>query len=159
MSSTAASAGENLPIESTRESTWFGTTIDMHAVRRDAVLAGVFTALNLLAGTLVWSYLPMGLLFGAGIGAILHVMPAEPRVGDPRRGRIIVRGLSGFVGGAWAGAGVAVVASGTFMHANIPQPQPADLWQEALVGAITGAVWYVIWGIWETRDGAPRSIG
>jgi hypothetical protein len=156
MTSAAATTSEELPT-STEPSTWFGTTIDMHAVRRDAVLAGVFTALNLLAGTLVWTYLPMGLLFGAGIGAILHVMPAEPRRGDSRRGRIIVRGLSGLVGGAWAGAGVAVVASGTFMHANIPQPQPAELWQEALVGAITGLAWYVIWGIWETREGAPRS--
>jgi hypothetical protein len=157
MSSNATTMTDDLSLEPVERSTWFGTTIDMHAVRRDAVLAGVFTALNLLAGTLVWSYLPLGLLFGAGIGAILHVMPAEPRVGDSRRGRIIVRGLSGLVGGAWAGAGVAVVASGTFMHENIPQPQAPDLWQEALVGAVTGAIWYVLWGIWETREGAPRS--
>jgi hypothetical protein len=157
MTSNATTLSDDLPLERAPRATWFGTTVDMHAVRRDAVLAGVFTALNLLAGTLVWSYLPLGLLFGAGIGAILHVMPAEPRHGDSRRGRIIVRGLSGLVGGAWAGAGVAVVASGTFMHDNIPQPQAPDLWQEALVGAVTGLAWYVIWGVWETRPSAPRS--
>jgi hypothetical protein len=141
------------------EQTWLGTTVDMHAVKRDAVLAGVFTALNLLAGTLDWTLLPLGLLFGAGIGAILHVMPAEPRVGDSRRGRIIVRGLSGLVGGAWAGVGVAVVASGTFLNDDIKQPVISDLWQEALVGAVTGLLWYVVWGIWETRPAAPRSAG
>lgn len=136
---------------------WFGTTVDMHAVKRDAVLAGVFTALNVLAGTLDWTLLPLGLLFGAGVGAILHVMPAEPRVDDERRGRVIVRGLTGLVGGAWAGVGVAVVATGTFLHDDIAQPVASDLWQEALVGAISGAAWYVIWGLWETRPGAPRS--
>jgi hypothetical protein len=138
-------------------SRWLGTEIDLQAVNRDAVLAGVFTALNVLAGTLDWTLLPLGLLFGAGVGAILHVMPAEPRVDDERRGRVIVRGLSGLVGGAWAGVGVAVVASGTFLHDNIEQPTASQLWQEALVGAITGAAWYVIWGLWETRPGAPRS--
>lgn len=139
------------------ERTWLGTTIDLHAVKRDTVLAGVFTALNVLAGTLDWTLLPVGLLFGAGIGAILHVMPAEPRPGDERRGRVVVRGISGLVGGAWAAVGVAVVASGTFLNDDIPQPAPVELWPEALVGAVTGAVWYVIWGLWETRPGASRS--
>lgn len=157
MSSSAAIATDEIHAEPRAEQTWFGTTVDMHAVRRDAVLAGVFTALNLLAGTLDWTLLPLGLLFGAGIGAILHVMPAEPRHGDSRSGRIIVRGLSGLVGGCWAGVGVAVVASGTFMDPSIPQPVITELWQEAIVGAVTGLAWYVIWGIWETREGAPRS--
>src|SRR5690349_3016762 len=91
--------------------TWLGTELDWHAVRRDAVLAGVFSALNVLSGTLDWTLLPLGLFFGAGIGAILHVMPAEPRATDERRGRIIVRGLSGFVGGAWTAVAVAILAS------------------------------------------------
>jgi hypothetical protein len=136
---------------------WLGTTVDMHAVRRDAVLAGVFTALNVLAGTLDWKLLPIGLLFGAGIGAILHVLPAEPQPGDERRGRIVVRGLSGLVGGAWAGIGVAVVASGAFVDPAIAQPTPAELVPNAVVGAVTGAGWYVTWGIWETRAARPST--
>ena len=137
--------------------TWLGTTIDLHAVRRDAVLAGVFTALNVLAGTLDWKLLPVGLLFGAGIGAILHVVPAEPQPGDERFGRIVVRGISGLIGGAWAGVGVAVVASGAFVDGSIAQPTPGDLIPNLLVGAVTGAAWYVCWGIWETRPSGTRT--
>lgn len=131
--------------------TWLGTEVDLHAVGRDAVLAGVFTALNVLAGTLDWRYLPLGLAFGAGIGAILHVLPAEPRPTDSRRGRIVVRGISGCIGGAWAGAGVAIVASGAFVDSSIEAPQLTDLGPNLLFGAATGAAWYVLWGAWETR--------
>lgn len=137
--------------------TWLGAELDWHAVRRDAVLAGVFAALNVFSGTFDWTLIPLGLLFGAGIGAILHVMPAEPRPTDSARGRIIIRGLSGLVGGAWTAGAVAVLASGALVDDGIAYPMLGDLWQELLVGAITGAAWYTIWGLYETRPSAPRS--
>ena len=58
---------------------------------------------------------------------------------------------------AWTAVAVAILASGAFLHEEIDPPMLADCWREALVGAITGAAWYVIWGVWETRPGAPRS--
>ena len=140
-----------------RPRSWLGAELDWHAVRRDAVLAGVFAALNVLSGTFDWTLVPLGLVFGAGIGAILHVMPAEPRPSDDRRGRIVIRGLSGLVGGAWTAAAVAVLASGALVDDSIKYPMLGDLWQELLAGAITGAAWYTIWGLYETRPGAPRS--
>src|SRR4051812_40046349 len=94
------------------EPTWFGTTVDVRAVKRDAILAGVFSGANALAGTLEWKWFLPGALFGAILGSVLHVLPSEPRPGDSRRGRIIVRAICGAVGGAWAGLGFAYVASG-----------------------------------------------
>lgn len=128
----------------------WGTRLDWHAVRRDAVLAGVFAGLNVLAGTLSWIWLPTGIAFGAGVGAFLHLMPAEPDSDDDWRGRMAVRGISGFVGGAWSAVGVAVLVSGAVDDAD-KMPSLADLMPHLVIGGLTGAAWYVAWGWWETR--------
>ena len=132
-------------------SRWLGTRLDWHAVRRDAVLAGVFAGLNVLAGTLSWIWLPTGIAFGAGVGAFLHLRPAEPAPDDDWRGRIVVRGISGLVGGAWSAAGVAVLVSGAV---DDPERLPglASLAPHLIIGGLTGAAWYVAWGWWETRS-------
>jgi len=127
-----------------------GATLDIVAVKRDAILAGGFAGMNGLAGTLDWMWLPMAALFGAGLGSILHLMPAEPRPDDSRRGRIAIRAVSGFLGGAWAGVGFAYIASG-YAAGLADAPTPGALVPNLIVGALTGALWYIVWGIWETR--------
>ena len=129
---------------------WFGARVDLAAVRRDAVLAGVFSGANALAGTMDWVWFVPGMLFGAVLGMVLHVLPAEPHDDDSRQGRIIVRAICGGLGGAWAGLGFAFVASG-YAVGNAPEPLLGDLVPNTLVGALTGAAWYVAWGFWETR--------
>ena len=128
---------------------WLGAAVDLRAVRRDAVLAGVFSGANAFSGTFAPSWFLLGGAFGAFIGMVLHVLPAEPQPGDSRRGRIVIRGLCGLVGGAGAGAAFAYVASGAATGGD--PPIGADYLPHLLVGALTGAAWYVIWGAWETR--------
>ena len=134
---------------------WFGATLDLEAVRRDAVLVGGFSGMNALAGTLDWAWLPAGAFFGAVLGSVLHLMPAKPQPDDSRRGRIIVRAITGFVGGGWAGLGFGFVQSGVAANAAIA-PTAADLVPNLLVGAVTGMAWYIGWGFWETRKLATR---
>jgi hypothetical protein len=136
---------------SATSSRWFGARVDMSAVRRDAVLAGVFSGANAFAGTLDPLWFVPGALFGAVLGMVLHVLPAEPQPGDSRRGRITVRAICGLLGGAWAGLGFAYVQTG-YLADNASMPQLPDLWENFLVGGITGMVWYVAWGLWETRN-------
>lgn len=145
---TAAAATTAVKVDEPQK--WLGTTVDMHAVKRDAVLAGMFAGANALSGTMdaVW-FLP-GLLFGAFIGMVLHVLPAEPRPGDSRQGRIIIRGICGLVGGAGSGLAFAYLASGYALD-NAPMPTFSDTLDSLVVGAITGALWYVVWGFWEMR--------
>lgn len=142
-----------------RDRHWLGARVDLAAVRRDAVLAGVFSGANALAGTLDWRWFPAGMLFGAILGMVLHVLPAEPATGDSRTGRILIRAACGTLGGAWAGLGFAYVASGYAVGAA-DIPDTSSLLTSALVGGLTGGAWYVTWGVWETRTrrvGAPSS--
>lgn len=134
---------------------WLGTTVDMHAVRRDAVLAGVFAGTNVFAVTRDPLWFLVGTLYGAFIGMILHVLPAEPRTGDARRGRIIIRTITGAIGGAGSAATVAYLASGVIFDLD-RAPDPAQLLEPLLWGAALGGLWYFAWGVWETRPGAPR---
>jgi hypothetical protein len=150
MSSAQATAGETLQARSEDDPVWLGATVDIVAVKRDAILAGVFAGANAFAGTMDWVWFVPGMLFGAVLGMVLHVLPAEPRAGDSRRGRIVIRGICGGIGGAWAGLGFAFVASGAAVG-NAPDPVIGDLVPNLVVGALTGSAWYVIWGVWETR--------
>lgn len=129
---------------------WRGARLDLPAVRRDAVLAGGFSGMNALAGTLDAAWIIPGALFGAVLGSVLHVLPAEPAPDDDWRSRVVVRSACGMVGGAWAGLGFAFVASGVAAGAA-SAPTPGELVPNILVGAITGLAWYLGWGLWETR--------
>lgn len=140
------------------EQRWLGTTVDMHAVRRDAVLAGVFGGTNVFAVTRDPLWFLVGTLYGAFIGMILHVLPAEPRHGDSRRGRIIIRTVTGAIGGAGSAATVAYLASGVIFDFD-RAPEPSQLVEPLLWGAALGGLWYLLWGFWETRPGAPRAAG
>ena len=62
----------------------------------------------------------------------------------------MIRGLCGLVGGGGSGAAFAYIASGVAVGAGDP-PAGTDFLPHLLVGALTGAAWYVIWGFWETR--------
>jgi hypothetical protein len=137
---------------------WLGATVDLHAVRRDAVLAGVFSGANAYAGTLQPVWFLLGSAFGAFIGMVLHVLPAEPQPGDDRTGRIVIRGFCGFIGGAGAGAAIAFIASGVAFGVGDP-PMGADFLPHIAVGALTGGAWYVAWGFWETRGGGGDEDG
>ncbi len=127
---------------------FMGTTITIGDAKRDSVLAGMFTMLVAVAahGTLASAII--GLVGGAFLGSSLHMLPPVPLAGDDRTGRIVIRAVSGAVGGAgltgflrwfldWAGQ-----YSGSIV-------------QGALLGAVAGCAWYTIWGVWETRAGAP----
>lgn len=156
MSSAQATAGQAAHLDGAHERpAWLGATVDIVAVKRDAVLAGVFSGANAFAGTLDWMWFVPGVLFGAVLGMVLHVLPAEARPGDSRRGRITIRGICGGIGGAWAGFGFAFVASGAAVG-NAPGPAIIDLVPNTVVGALTGAAWYVTWGMWETRTLDPE---
>ena len=136
-------------------STWLGTTVDMHAVRRDAVLAGVFGGTNVFAVTRDPLWFLVGTAYGAFIGMILHVLPAEPRHGDSRRGRMIIRAICGMIGGAGSASVVAYLATGVIFDFD-NAPDLTQLVEPALWGAALGGLWYLVWGYWETRPGAPR---
>jgi hypothetical protein len=133
--------------------TWLGTTVDMHAVKRDAVLAGVFGGTNVFAVTRDPLWFLVGTAYGAFIGMILHVLPAEPQPGDARRGRIIIRTVCGMIGGAGSAATVAYLASGVIFDFD-NAPELSTLVEPAVWGALLGGLWYLLWGVWETRDGA-----
>jgi hypothetical protein len=136
----------------------FGTTIDLHPARRDAVLAGGFSALTLGAALGNVVGVIAGLASGAMLGALLHVVPAEPAPDDTRRGRVIVRTLSGAAAGLWLAPGMAWIASGAMASSDIDPPGVDKLLVSAAAGLVAGALWYFAWGLWETRAGAPRSV-
>ncbi len=138
------------------ETKWLGTTVDMHAVRRDAVLAGVFGGTNVFAVTRDPIWFLVGTAYGAFIGMILHVLPAEPRPGDSRRGRMIIRTICGIIGGAGSASVVAYLATGVIFDFD-NAPDLTKLLEPALWGAVLGGLWYMIWGYWEMRPSAPRS--
>lgn len=146
-----ASVAATTAVEIDEPEKWLGTTVDMTAVKRDAVLAGMFAGANAISGTMDPIWFVPGLLFGAFIGMVLHVLPAEPRPGDSRSGRITIRGICGLVGGAGSGLAFAYLASG-YALGNAPMPRFTDTIDSLVVGAITGAAWYVVWGFWEMRD-------
>lgn len=131
-----------------------GTTVDPHAVRRDAVLAGVFSGLNVMSGLLDVVWLLPGIIFGAMLGAVLHVLPAEPHHGDSRRGRMIIRCITGGIGGAWGAAAIRTVSSDVVRGGSFPSV--ADYVPVLMLGTLTGAAWYLAWGWWEMRPSAPR---
>lgn len=130
---------------------WLGTTVDLHAVRRDAVLAGVFAGTNVFAVTRDPAWFLVGTAYGAFIGMILHVLPAEPLPGDARRGRVVIRTVCGAIGGAGSAATVAFLASGVIYDRDAA-PAMSDLVTPLLWGAALGALWYLLWGFWEMRD-------
>lgn len=135
---------------------WLGTTVDMHAVRRDAVLAGVFAGTNVFAVTRDPIWFLVGTSYGAFIGMILHVLPAEPQPGDSRRGRIIIRTVCGMVGGAGSAATVAYLATGVIFDFD-NAPVLSDLVEPLLYGGLFGGLWYLLWGFWETRPTTSTS--
>lgn len=137
----------------TPDQRWLGTTVDMHAVRRDAVLAGVFAGTNVFAVNRDPLWFLVGTLYGAFIGMILHVLPAEPQPGDSRRGRVTIRTICGMVGGAGSAATVAYLASGVIFDLD-RAPEPSQLVAPLLWGAALGGLWYLVWGVWETRPAA-----
>lgn len=139
-----------------RTTRWLGTTVDMPAVRRDAVLAGVFAGTNAFAATSELIWLLFGTVFGAFIGMVLHVLPAEPRPGDSRRGRVIIRGICGAIGGAGSAAAFAFIASGVVNDAD-RAPTTADQLPVLGLGALLGGAWYVAWGFWEMRGVARQA--
>ncbi|MCW2923997.1 MAG: hypothetical protein JWM98_1401 [Thermoleophilia bacterium] len=139
-------------------SRWMGASLDMRAVKRDAVLAGMLSGTNTLAGTLDWKWFVPGVVFGIVLGMVLHLLPAEPRVGDSRRGRVIIRGICGFVGGAWSALGLAYVASG-YAEGHADKPTFGDLFPCMVWGAVLGCAWYVVWGFYEMRPGGHRVPG
>lgn len=130
---------------------WLGTTVDMHAVRRDAVLAGVFAGTNVFAVTRSPLWFVVGTLYGAFLGMILHVLPAEPQPGDSRRGRVIIRTICGAIGGAGSAATVAYLATGVIYDFD-NAPDPSELVVPLLLGGLFGGLWYLAWGFWEMRD-------
>lgn len=122
----------------------------MHAVKRDAVLAGVFAGTNVFAVTRDPLWFLVGTAYGAFIGMILHVLTAEPQPGDARRGRIIIRTVCGMIGGAGSAATVAYLASGVIFDFD-NAPELSTLVEPAVWGALLGGLWYLLWGVWETR--------
>lgn len=130
---------------------WLGTTVDLHAVRRDAVLAGVFAGTNVFAVTRDPIWFLVGTAYGAFIGMILHVLPAEPLPGDSRRGRVTIRTVCGAIGGAGSAATVAFLASGVIYDRDAAPPF-ADLVTPLAWGAALGGLWYLLWGFWEMRE-------
>ncbi len=129
---------------------WLGTTVDMHAVRRDAVLAGVFGGTNVFAVTRDPLWFLVGTAYGAFIGMILHVLPAEPQPGDSRRGRVIIRTICGAIGGSGSAATVAYLATGVIYDFD-RAPDPSELVTPMIWGAFLGGLWYLLWGLWETH--------
>ena len=125
--------------------TLLGTTITPGDAIRDMVLAGVFTMVAVWVAYGTFTAALMGLVGGGFLGVALHVMPPEPHPEDSKRGRIIIRAVSGAAGGAgvagflrwlfdWAGKDVGTITEG------------------ALLGAVVGLAWYTVWGFWETRN-------
>jgi hypothetical protein len=135
---------------------WLGTTVDMHAVRRDAVLAGVFAGTNVFAVARDPLWFLVGTLYGAFIGMILHVLPAEPQPGDSRRGRVIIRTVCGIIGGAGSAVTVRFLASGVIDDLDLA-PTADQYLPALLLGGLLGGLWYLVWGFWETRELAARA--
>ena len=130
--------------------TWLGTRVDLRAARRDLVLAGVFTSLISLAATERLAFAVYGLVNGMMLGYVLHIVPPEPAEGDRRRGRIVVRGLSGACAGALLAPALRWLTSGAAV--SVAQaPHVSELIRAAILGLIAGFVWYFAWGVWETR--------
>lgn len=129
-----------------------GTTVDFGPAVRDLFLAGGFSALVMWAATERFPFLFVGFLSGAILGVVLHVLPPDPQPGDDKRGRIIVRAISGALAGLWLAPGIAWLASGVVVDAG-EVPTGAEFAQTALLGMLAGAAWYTAWGFWETRNG------
>lgn len=134
-----------------------GTTIDLAPARRDLVLAGGFSSLVSFAATQDPFFLVFGVFSGMLLGAVLHILPPEPHLDDDRTGRIAVRGATGAVCGMLLAPGINWLASGAAYQAAAA-PSLGEMLVSAALGFVAGLAWYIGWGYWETREGAPRHV-
>lgn len=129
---------------------WFGARVDLRSACRDMVLAGIFTAVVAWAATARADMLAYGLLNGMMLGFVLHIVPPEPAVADRRSGRIVLRGASGACAGALLAPALNWLTSGAVLSAA-HAPTLGAMSRASFLGCIAGLVWYVMWGVWETR--------
>ena len=132
----------------------FGTSVHVAPALRDTVLAGVFSAAVTWAATQKPLGFVFGLVSGGLLGFVLHLLPPEPEPGDSRGGRIATRAITGTITGICLTPGLSWVAHGTMFDADLA-PRNSDRLQAGALGGALALVWYVLWGLWETRPGRP----
>jgi hypothetical protein len=131
---------------SIRELLWYEAdepqVMDWHGALRDTFLAGGFSGATAGAVLGSWEAAAVGFGGGAFLGRVLHVAPRNYENGS-RMSRILLRAASGALAGAGNGSSLAKLW--------LREEDPVKVRRAVTAGAISGALFYALWGAIEPR--------
>ena len=116
--------------------------IDGRGALRDTFLAGGYAAVTTGVVLKSWKAAAVGFAGGGFLGTVLHLVPRAFERGN-RPSRVVLRALSGAVAGAGSGS--------TVQTAWLRDDDPEKVRRSMLLGAVSGAAFYALWGLIEPK--------